>query len=59
MHRYKRRLVCNPCEKNKLKEDGTKKSLSKYSVFLSSFVDLCQENVSLRRRNGLTAAVLI
>lgn len=28
--RYKRRLVCNPCEKNKLKEDTTKRTLSRF-----------------------------
>ena len=52
-HRYKRRLVCNPCEKHKLKEEPVKKSITRFSLFIqlmhSSF---SKDTVSIKSRKS-------
>lgn len=56
--RYKRRLVCNPCEKNKLKEDTSKKTVSRCSLF-PSFRNrsVSKERLfSIRRRSGSSSS---
>ena len=40
MDRYHRRLVCNPCEKNKLKDETGKKGGSKYLLYLQFYLGL-------------------
>ena len=54
-NRYKRRLVCNPCEKNKLKEDTSKRTVSRFVIpFLVDSRSAPKERTRLFRRRSDT-----